>query len=388
MRAVRLGLGAASALGLCRFAYGLVLPAMSEDLGWNLTQAGMMTTANGMGYLLGALLTAPTARRLGTPATFRIGLVLCALALAATAVTNAYAVLLLLRALAGVGGALVFVSGAALCPTPTFFAGTGVGIAISGAGLPLLLDQRSDSWPLAWLGLAVVAAVCAVVAWAPASSPPPERVIPKGPPGRARPLWPTAAVYGVFAAGYITYITFLSAYLDDQEASARLTAVTWLLLGLAVVAGTAWWQRPIATWGPGRVLAVLLGNITVAAALALALPTPVALVVSVLVYGVSFMAVPAAVTADIYARSTAEGRVRTLAMLTVVFAVGQAVGPWAAGALADATRSGATLGWTVALCGIGAVIATTLMRPAKPSGPAVSEVGGYRSRGSRRRSRL
>src|SRR6516225_9351193 len=48
----RLALGTASALGLARFAYGLILPAMRSELGWSLAQAGALTTANAVGYLL------------------------------------------------------------------------------------------------------------------------------------------------------------------------------------------------------------------------------------------------------------------------------------------------------------------------------------------------
>ncbi|MFF5056566.1 YbfB/YjiJ family MFS transporter [Micromonospora sp. NPDC000663] len=37
-----MALGTATALGLGRFSYGLVLPAMTEQLQWSLTPAGMM----------------------------------------------------------------------------------------------------------------------------------------------------------------------------------------------------------------------------------------------------------------------------------------------------------------------------------------------------------
>lgn len=50
---VGLALGTASALGLGRFAYGLLVPAMRSELHWSLAQAGALTTANGLGYLLG-----------------------------------------------------------------------------------------------------------------------------------------------------------------------------------------------------------------------------------------------------------------------------------------------------------------------------------------------
>ncbi|WP_238011612.1 YbfB/YjiJ family MFS transporter [Dactylosporangium sp. AC04546] len=44
-----LALGAVTALGLARFAYGLLVPAMRTDLGWSLAQVGAVTTANDIG---------------------------------------------------------------------------------------------------------------------------------------------------------------------------------------------------------------------------------------------------------------------------------------------------------------------------------------------------
>ncbi|MBU4505927.1 MAG: YbfB/YjiJ family MFS transporter, partial [Gammaproteobacteria bacterium] len=53
--ALALSLGAAVSLGITRFAYGLLLPPMRDDLGWSYTLAGAMNTANAVGYLIGAL---------------------------------------------------------------------------------------------------------------------------------------------------------------------------------------------------------------------------------------------------------------------------------------------------------------------------------------------
>jgi len=169
-RSARLALGTASALGLGRFAYGLVLPAMAEDLRWDLARAGAMTTANGLGYLTGAVVAAPLARRLGVAATFRLGMVLCTAALAATATSARYPALLAGRTLAGFAGALVFIVGAVLAPTTVYFAGTGIGIVLSGAAIPPLVDQHPQRWPLAWAGLAVAAGLAAAASW-PAARP-------------------------------------------------------------------------------------------------------------------------------------------------------------------------------------------------------------------------
>ena len=50
-----LSLGPAVSNGLARFAYGLILPAMRDDLALSYTVAGWINTANAIGYLVGAV---------------------------------------------------------------------------------------------------------------------------------------------------------------------------------------------------------------------------------------------------------------------------------------------------------------------------------------------
>jgi predicted MFS family arabinose efflux permease len=339
---------------------------MAEELRWDLTRAGVMTTANGLGYLAGAVVTPLLARRLGLAGTFRLGMVLCATALAATAVTISYPALLAARASAGVGAGLVFITGAVLAPTAVYFAGTGLGIAISGAAIPPLLDQHPDRWSIGWIGLAAMASLAAVASWTAARPGDPPAAGQRRSRGRPsiRPLWPVAVAYLLFAAGYIAYITFLSAYLADRGASAAQAALTWTLLGLAVMAAPTLWQRPIARWPGSRALAVVLGLLSAAATLPLLNSTPPVVIVSAVAYGATFMAVPAAVTELVRKATTPAKLTGTLAAFTVVFAAGQTAGPWLAGALADHTTAAAPLTWTAALCGAAAILAA-IARPPK-----------------------
>src|SRR6185369_935185 len=138
-RAARLACGTASALGLARFAYGLLVPAMRDDLRWTLTEAGVVSTANGLGYLAGAVATAAVVRRWGAAAAFRWGMVVTALALAGTAAGDVFVVLLAVRALAGASGAVVFIAGGVIvartaagsgAPITVYFVGTGLGIVL------------------------------------------------------------------------------------------------------------------------------------------------------------------------------------------------------------------------------------------------------------------
>ncbi len=394
--AARLALGTASALGLARFAYGLLLPAMRDELHWSLAEAGVMSAANGLGYLLGALVTAVVVRRLGTAATFRWGMVLTALALAVTATSDAYPVLLAARAAAGVAGAAVFVTGGVIAsrlaaraasgaPITVYFAGAGLGIVVGGAGIPPLGDHLH----LAWAGLGVAAGLAALLSWtavrADGEAQAGEEMQAGGEAqaggemqaataGRVhvRPLWGIALAYLLFAAGYITYITFLSAYLADRHAPLGQVVLTWTALGLAVVAAPALWSRPTAEWPGTRALAVLLGLLGGGAALAMAAPAPPVILASAILYGATFMGVPAAVTALIKANTPPADWTATLAAFTTIFAGGQTAGPWLAGLVADHTSTAAALAWTAILCAAAAVIAA-FANPSRRAGAGSAE---------------
>src|ERR1700749_3331072 len=104
--AAGLAMGPAVGLGLGRFAYALLLPAMRADLGWSYAVAGAMNTANAAGYLIGPLAAAPVAARVGDKRGFIAGVLLTALSLLATGLVTDIAALALLRVMAGAAGAL------------------------------------------------------------------------------------------------------------------------------------------------------------------------------------------------------------------------------------------------------------------------------------------
>jgi predicted MFS family arabinose efflux permease len=368
-QAMRLALGTASALGLARFAYGLLLPAMRDDLRWSLAQAGAMSTANGLGYLLGALATAAVVRRLGAADAFRWGMVLTAASLAATALSGDYLAQLIARAAAGTTGAVVFITGGVIAsrvaahpssgsPITIYFAGAGLGIAFSGATIPALATH----WRVAWVVLSVAAGLATLVSWTAART---DGDAPATAAGRARvrPLWRTALAYLLFAVGYITYITFLSAYLAERHAPVEQVTLIWVALGVAVVAAPALWSRPIARWRGSTALAALLAILAGGAALALASPALPVIVASVILYGATLMGVPAAVTSLIRDGTPPADWTPTLATFTTLFAAGQTAGPWIAGAIADHTSTGATVAWTAILCVAGAAIAVPVRSP-------------------------
>lgn len=392
--ALGLAMGPAAALGLGRFAYALLLPGMRTDLGWSFSEAGAMNTANAVGYLTGALLAAPLARRAGARRAFLVGLAVTTLALAASAASGNLPLLLGLRGLAGAAGAVSFVVGAGLAAQAgahagpgraalllgVYFSGGGLGIVASGLAIPALLAHASSGagWRLGWLLIAGLAALALVI------SIPAVRRVPEPPPTRARgDRWPARslamllAAYTLFGAGYIAYMTFIVAFLTSEGASPGEVSVFWVVLGTTAVAAAFAWGPLLGRLRGGRGPAAVLAVVTGGALLPLMSGATWAAYVSAALFGGSFLAVVTAVTA--VARNSLHPRHWTpaIATLTVAFAVGQSAGPVLAGVLSDGT-TGVRAGLTLSVGVLAAAMLTALGQPHRDA-PSTAEPTRYPS---------
>jgi predicted MFS family arabinose efflux permease len=348
-----LSLGPAVANSFARFAYALLLPAMRAELSLNYSQAGSLNTANALGYLAGALLTMGYVSRLGNRRLFCVGMVVTVLALVGSGLAGGFIAQLCLRAVAGIGGAMVFVSGAVLASNvysnrpelsssaiAVYFGGAGAGILLSGVGIPWLLAiAGDDAWRTAWLAIGGVSAAFAVLGiWAARQIREPSSGAAKS-PWQMRTFQATLGSYFLFGVGYIAYMTFVVAWMVSHGASALDVALTWGTLGIATMLAPIGWRLPRARWYPAKVLAAVGVILSVGAAMPLVSTSLPAMILSALFFGAAMFTAPTAVT-DLVKTSlprTAWGP--AVATFTVVFAIGQAIGPVLSGWLADATQS-------------------------------------------------
>lgn len=267
-------------LGITRFAYGLLLPAMRVDLGWSYTLAGAMKTANALGYFVGSLLTPWLLKRVGASTLLGGGAMLASLFMALSGFFTATEPLLLQRLLAGVASALVFIAGGLLA-------------ARLGAHVP----QR----PVARMALGLVAVgigLCAGQRSAIVAGPGDGRC--RRAEGAALPLAPVwlcaGRVYAVWH-GLIGYMTFVVALLREQGRSALAVTVFYSLLGLAVMASSRIWAGLLDRHKNGHALAklsALLGVATILPALTQSWPLVLA---SGLLFGTVSLSVVASTTA-------------------------------------------------------------------------------------------
>jgi len=379
-----LSLGPAVSNSFARFAYALMLPAMRADLGLNYSQAGALNTANAIGYLGGALFAARYVSALGNRRLFCTGMVATVIAILGSGLTGDFVAQLGLRTVAGVGGAMVFICGAVLASNifpdrprlassaiAVYFGGAGAGILLSGAGVPpLLAIAGDDAWRIAWLAIGIVSALFAVFAiWA-------ARHIDEPSSGARGGAWPIAelraalASYFLFGAGYIAYMTFVVAWMVSHGRAALDVSLTWGTLGIATLVAPLAWRVPRARWRAATVLAASGVVLGIGAALPLVSTSRPAMLMSAVFFGGAMFTAPAAVTDLVKTSLPKTSWGSAVSVFTVVFAIGQAIGPVLTGWLADVTQSlQAGLAGSVAIL---AVASATAMRQRTVSSKAAT----------------
>ena len=344
-----LAMGPAVALGLARFSYALLLPAMRNDLGWSYADAGAMNTANAAGYLAGALIAAAVTRRFGIKGTFLAGILVTALGVGAAGLTSRFMVLMSLRILAGLSGALTFVAGGSMTAAVSgsaaraplalgiYFAGGGLGVAMSALTVPLLLD--TVGWRGGWMvlgALALTANLIALPALQRAPLPAEQYTTAKESAWSPRNMSIELMGYVLFGAGYIAYATFIIAQLrESSHFTPQEITFFWAFLGCAAIAGVFAWGPALTRLRGGRGAAAVIAVVTLGAVLPLLSGSRPIAYLSALLFGGSFLSTITAVTS--FARRTAppEAWTKAIAALTVAFGIGQCVGPILSGYLSD-----------------------------------------------------
>ncbi|MFF0014091.1 YbfB/YjiJ family MFS transporter [Streptomyces sp. NPDC005374] len=360
MHVARAAVALAAGMGVGRFVYTPILPLMQTHAGLSAAAGADLATANYVGYLLGALAGILVPALVRSRTVLRGSLIVLTATLAGMPLTHSTTVWAVLRLVAGVASALVFVvaAGSLLQHLRTHpphlagwaFGGVGAGIALSGL-LVLALRTAAD-WRAAWWASAALAAVLTAGAWTlrpqEATSGPDPEVGKRA----QRWFWALFVGYTLEGAGYIVAGTFLVAAIG-QNSPGRVGGAAWVLVGLAAVPSTALWARLAHRWSrPGLLVAALLIQ-----AAGIALPALVggtaAASASAVLFGGTFLGICTLALA-----TGAQLRFpRSVAVLTAGYSVGQILGPPAvAPLLHDGYRSALLLAALVVLASAAAAV--------------------------------
>ncbi len=359
------------ALGLARFGYTMVLPAMQLGLGLSNAHAGGLATANLIGYLSLSVLGGALAARYGPRVVITVGLTVAAVGMLLTGLANSFFAAAVWRALTGIG------SGASNVPAMGLLAawfvqsrrGMAAGIGVTGSSLALIIlgllvphllaVYGWNGWRICWFFFAGITLVLAVLAFTILRNSPSDLgLLPVGASGdsatvtsklkglnwgrvyRSGIVWHLGLIYVAFGFSYIIYMTFFTKYLIaeggyTQESAGRL----FMIMGwLSLLCGLIWGSFSDKL---GRKTALVIVYIIQASAFGLfALwPSTPGFVLSAVLFGLTAWSIPAIMAAtcgDLLGPRLAPAG---LGFITLFFGIGQAAGPSVAGVIADAYHS-------------------------------------------------
>ncbi len=239
-------------IGLARFAYTPLLPAIVGAHWFDASTAAYLGAANLAGYLAGALLGRRLAGRWPVVTVLRAMMLLATMAFFACAEPVSFVWYFGWRFAAGLAGGALMVLAAptVLAHVPVarrglaggvIFMGVGAGIAASGTLVPVLLQGGVTQ---TWIGLGLLSACLTALAWrgwphatADASVP-----VHHGPAatGRSRAI-ALRALYGAYAlnaAGWVPHMIFLVDYVArGLHQGVEVGAEFWVLFGIGATLG-------------------------------------------------------------------------------------------------------------------------------------------------------
>ncbi|WP_083514325.1 YbfB/YjiJ family MFS transporter [Bradyrhizobium manausense] len=160
-------------LGLARFSYSPLIPALIAAKWFSASDVVYLGAANLAGYLAGALAARAVAARIGAVRALRAMMLLATLSFFAGSAPVSFIWFFAWRFLSGLTGGIIMVLAASVIVPRTspgrrgivggvIFAGVGLGVAASGTLVPLLLQQGLQQ---SWYGLGALSAVLTATSW-------------------------------------------------------------------------------------------------------------------------------------------------------------------------------------------------------------------------------
>jgi predicted MFS family arabinose efflux permease len=361
-------------IGLARFAYTPLLPALITQGWFPSSQAAYLGAANLAGYLGGALGARPLTRHASAASLLRGMMALVTAAFFACAMPLSFWWFFLWRFAAGVaGGTLMVLAAPTVLPhVPparrglaggAIFTGVGLGIAASGTVVPLLLREGLGQ---TWAGLGVLSLLLTAIAWGgwPTDAPP-----ALASPARGRrsapadlPLRALYVEYMLNAAGLVPHMVFLVDFVARGLGQGiRAGSGYWVLFGLGALAGPMLAGAAADRFGAATALRSAFAIQVVAVALPVLTPHAWGLALSSLAVGAAVPGVVPLVLARVHelVPDDPEGQRAAWSVTTMAFALGQAGGAYGFSFL-FAAGGGYTTLFTLAAGAIASALAIDL----------------------------
>lgn len=352
-------LGVFACLGLARFSFGMILPDMQLDLGMNATQAGIVGSANFIGYFLGLFVVGKWYASYGPMRLISRALWTQGFAMVLMALSSHYLIVALVFVIAGFFGALanIGIMTHIAQSVPAHIKGRATGIVVAGIGLAVILSGVvtptialivENPWRVSWIIFALLVIFAGIVSLL--------KIEPKKPKsGNNTPkeddlklqvilkscsFWQTGILFFIFGLCAIMFMTFFVAALEESwQVDVGVSGIFWAILGVSSIFSGPLFGMASDKFGRHATLGFLFGLQGIAHFL-IAFQVPLfGVFASAMIFGLSTWAVPsimATLSSELFG---SHHTARILALVTLFFGVGQMVGPLIAGILRDFTGS-------------------------------------------------
>jgi len=352
-------LGVFACLGLARFAFGMVLPSMQLNLGMNATQAGIVGSANFVGYFLGLFVVGRWYGHYGPKKLIAVALFIQALSMLAMALSFHYLIAAGFFVVAGFFGALANIGIMTYIAqsVPSHVKGRATGLVVAGIGFAVIFSAIvtptvalfvENPWRISWGIFALLVLISGAVAFL-KIAPKPLNTNLKSQKEDCLKLeiilktcafWQTGILFFIFGMCAIMFMTFFVAAIEESwQVDAGISGIFWAILGVSSLFSGPLFGMASDRFGRHVTLGVLFGLQGIAHLL-IALNVPFyGVFLSALIFGLSTWAVPsimATLSSELFGPTHTA---RILALVTLFFGVGQMIGPLIAGILRDLTSS-------------------------------------------------
>ncbi|MFO8083659.1 MAG: YbfB/YjiJ family MFS transporter [Desulfobacterales bacterium] len=355
-------------LGLARFAYGMLLPAMRTGLGLNYDQIGFISTGNFAGYLIAVIAAPALIRRFKPQITIVGGLLLIGLGMLGISRSSSFQAVLVLYALIGVGSGFALIPAVVLVShwfrpahrglaTGLMFMGVGPATIFAALYIPTLNgDQSTAGWRSGWLTLGLITLVIALISALLLRNDPAEigrepfgkkqrllseKNTSQEKSGKARVLVHLGLLHFLFGITYMVYGTFIVTTMVEELSFPEARAgMFWAGVGFfSIFSGIGFGLLSDRISRRGGLAAVFFVQTASYLLVGLASGSPVLLFLSVVLYGLSIWAVPTIMAAAVSDHFGVSHAARAFSAATLFFAVGQTLSTGAAGLIGEATKS-------------------------------------------------
>lgn len=351
-------------LGLARFAFGMLLPSMSEALHMSYDEMGLLGTANFAGYLTAVGFTPILLRRLTPRLLISGGLALISACIFAISMSAGYKLVLVLYTIVGIGSGLANIPLMVLVSywfskekrgqaAGFIVIGSGFAIIFSGMLIPYLNGIYGQSgWRVSWFIIGLIVLLVCIVASVLIRNTPEEKGLkphgkvtePAAPSAEVkqvsmlRILTHLGALYFIFGATYVVYGTFIVTTMVKEYGFAEASAGhLWSWIGFfSLFSGVVFGILSDKAGRKTGMMAVYAVQTAAYCLVGLNIGSQY-IFISVVLYGLAAFAIPAIMAASI---GDYLGKARAAAGFSIVtffFATGQTLGPFVAGILAESS---------------------------------------------------